>query len=175
MDNNAEDNIRKTIENIITADSILQKYPQLLTLVQSITNLEYWIDFTGGNYNDKIEAAKIEFTIKNTKNKEEIITHYLEYFYLGNWSYADVPRMLLWRTDKKNQNILKIEDTELTTLSDHEKNIRLLANDLLGIQNDMPLEHFVRFLIVLLSRIVQKNRRSIENQAEELGINVDNQ
>jgi hypothetical protein len=89
---------------------------------------------------------------------------------LSNWSYADVRRMLLWGTGKKTRSILDIKNTELTTLSDHEKAIHMLANSLLGKKNYMPLEHFVHFLIVLLSRIVQKNMRTIEAHIEELGL-----
>lgn len=170
LDNNKEADIRATIKTIITKDSILQKYPQFLALVESITHCDYTFDFTGGNADDKIEAATIELKIKGQKNKDETITHHIEYFLLSNWSYAVVQRMLLWRTGKKTRRILDIKNRELTTLTDHEKAIHILANSLLGKKNYMPLEHFVRFLVVLLSRIVQKNQRTIEVHTEELGL-----
>lgn len=170
LDNDQEPNICETIKKITATDSILKRHPQLFDLIESITKLEYHFDFTGGNADDKIEAATIELSIKNHANKNESITHHLEYFLLSNWSHADIRRMLLWRTGKKTRNILDIKNTELTTLSDHKKTIQGLAHSLLGKKNYVPLEHFVHFLVVLVSRIVQKGKRTIEAHREELGL-----
>jgi len=159
LDNNKEPDIRKTIANILARDSVLQKYPQLLTLVDSIINLEYTIDLTGGNADDKYEIAIIE--LETTKK------HQLEYFYRYNWSYDESICIFVWHTEGKKQRIWDIKRFFNESFSENKKSMQALAEHLLGKKNAIPLEDFKRFLIVLLSRMVQKNWYTLDDKMDK--------
>ncbi len=165
LDNNKEADIRATIKTIIAADSELQKYSQLQTVVDSITSLEYTIDLTGGNADDKYEAATIELVTTAA-------THYLEYFYWYNWSYDEAGLMLEWRTGEKTESLWDIKNKKQESLSVVQKETVCSLAAALGLK-DMPFEDFVRFLTVLLSRIVQKKLLEIEEHGIYLRLSLD--
>ncbi len=139
--------ICRTMEQLITTDSVLQTYPELLSLLEKITVLKYNMDLTGGNADNKSESAVIELA---TADK-----HRLVYSYWYNWSYDETNLFLDWYANEKEIQIWAIDDGyKKPPFSDDVRDNMSFLAQALGLGH-LPLEHFSRFLIILLSRMVQ--------------------
>ena len=141
--------MRRTIERLVATDSVLKAYPELLSLVEKITVLKYTMDLGGGNADDKCESATIELATTDT--------HCFVYSYRYNWSYGDAQLDFCWYTNEKAIQVWNIcERYDIASFSDEVQQTMNSLAQALGLGH-LPLEHFIRFIIIILSRMVQTN------------------
>ncbi len=148
VDNDTPADVAMAIKKLVTADSDLKQYSEVLSLLDTIKVLDFALDCSGGNADDKVEIEIIE--LGNT-NK-----YRLEYMYMFNWSYAESELMLKCKNNHKEKIILeKHNDDELDFTKDQVQALCELAIQL-GLGN-LTLKSFAKFVCYLLSRMVQKN------------------
>ncbi len=146
-DNDTAADVAMAIKKLVTADSDLKQYPEVLSLLDTIKVLDFALDISGGNADDKIEATIVELGINEAQR--------LEYIHMFNWSYAEDD--LLLRFSNKDDEIIILEngaddDPDFTAVQ-----IKALGGlaITLGLGN-LTLKAFAKFIIYLLSLIVQK-------------------
>lgn len=151
LDTDSSDDIKKSILEKIKESEHLKNYSDLPRVIEAIRFIDFEVDLTGGNADDKTEVMIIEFDDNNNK------TYRLEYMYMFNWSYGDnIVKLKLF--DGQNQstiinhandhNINEDASFALDKLMDLAKKLHVSYLDIKG---------FCYFLKILLSRMIQKD------------------
>lgn len=146
--NSNQQDILTSIKEKLHADKELATYPELCSLLDSITKIDTVADVSDGNAADKIEAAQIEIDLGSENN------YHLDYFYGYNWSYDEAWLLFTCSSGTEEVKILLKAHEDITEFSQKMlKEFKEFAKSLgLGA---VPVEQLVRFFIMLLSRFVQ--------------------
>lgn len=137
--------IIESIKGRIKSDEELQKYPELIELVDTARYINLAMDMSGGNADDHIDCTIVEIG-KKTK-------HRLEYFEVNNWSHAMTYLFLNWKSEDQEKIILNLGNDDIKCTLDRYIGFGTLAIEL-AIQH-LPFEVVLKFFALLLSRKMQ--------------------
>ncbi len=163
LDNHTAADICSIIKKNRLLDEELKSHQRVLTLLDSVKFIDFAVDLSGGNAEDKIEIMTLEIG-----DREKIR---LDYLYMYNWSYGET-HLILKSTDmngeldlfKANEDYQEISLQSLKHLCDLANALEL---------NDLTFKAFIKFIILIVSRMVQKEYLPLEEHGLYIRINPD--
>ncbi len=143
--------IQKSILEKFHKSEYLKQHRDLPKIVEAIRFIDFAVDLTGGNADDKTEVMIIEFDDNSNK------TYRLEYIYMYNWSY--------------DEHIVKLklfDGQSQSTIINHKGHPHYVNTDAFALDKLMDLAEilnisyldirgFCYFLLILFSRMIQKD------------------